>query len=129
MNADSLALVLLLGCAPLACATTPRTVAPSTAASPEPTAEPSEPTAASTEPEAAPAETNEEAMTGIDACDRYLVAYQKCEPKLQPEIQAGNRRSYEAEKNWLVFMRERPEGKELAAACASMQTELDKSCP
>ena len=108
-------------CSPAPAAVPPATAPPAASATPS-----EEPAPAAPEPEVSDPEP--EPVVGLAACDRYLVAYRKCEPKLLPEIQAGDRRTYEAEKNWLVFMKSRPEGKELDATCHSMIAELQKSC-
>lgn len=81
-------------------------------------------------PEAAP-ETAEasEPPIGISACDEYLARYRECEPQLQAEIQAGDRRAYRAERGWIAYLRDSPEGAQLAEACREMTTELDQACP
>ncbi len=63
------------------------------------------------------------------ACQRYLELYESCEPRLLPEIQAGNRRSFRAEKAWLDHIAKTPEVATLADACASMLQDLEKACP
>jgi hypothetical protein len=119
--------VFALTLAVAACSPTPAAVPAPATPPPSTSATPSEePSPPASEP--APSEAESEPIIGIAACDRYLAAYQKCEPKLSPEIQAGDRRTYEAEKNWLVFMKTSPEGKGLEAACQSMIAELTKSC-
>ena len=63
------------------------------------------------------------------ACQRYLELYESCEPRLLPEIQAGNRRSFRAEKAWLDHIAKTPEVATLADACASMLQDFEKACP
>jgi hypothetical protein len=63
------------------------------------------------------------------ACQRYLELYQSCEPRLQADIQSGNRRSLRAEQARLDYLAKTPEVAQLADACASMLQELEKACP
>jgi hypothetical protein len=62
-------------------------------------------------------------------CEIYIAHYERCEPRLQAEIDTGDRRSARAERAWLEHMRTRPEGVTLADSCAEMLTELQKACP
>lgn len=80
-------------------------------------------------PVAAPASPGEETPTSLPpACDQYLALYESCEAKLQPEIDAGDRRTYASEKAGLEYMAGTPEGAGLAEACAAMYDELKASC-
>lgn len=66
--------------------------------------------------------------TGLASCDEYLALYQACEPKLKGEIQAGERRTYAAERAWIEYMRDTPEGAELGQACWDMRRALEDAC-
>lgn len=70
-----------------------------------------------------------EAITGIPDCDAYLELYARCEARLRPEIMAGDRRFYAAEKASLVHLSESAEAPALPDACAGMLAELRDDCP
>lgn len=70
-----------------------------------------------------------EAITGIPTCDAYLDLYARCEDHLRPEIMAGDRRFYAAEKASLLFLVDSPEGPGLPKACTAMLDALVIDCP
>jgi hypothetical protein len=69
-----------------------------------------------------------ETPIGILACDEYLALYRDCEPKLEPEIQAGDRRDYRHERGWIEYLRDSPEGAQLPEACREMTRDLKRDC-
>lgn len=69
-----------------------------------------------------------EAVTGIPECDAYLDLYQRCETRLEPEIMAGDRRFYKAERAQLEVLAQSPEAPSLPAACTQMLAELTPIC-
>lgn len=77
----------------------------------------------------APAIAEPEAITGILVCDQYLSLYERCEPILEPEIMAGDRRPVHAEKGWLEHLAGTPEKAAMPEACQQMLTELRPKCP
>lgn len=102
---------------------------------PSPEAKPAAPLAATsaeaTELERPPdggVDASRRKSTGIESCDEYLALYQACEPKLQAEIQGGDRRSYESERAWIEYMRDTPEGAQLGEACWDMRRALEDAC-
>ncbi|NUO54340.1 MAG: hypothetical protein HOV80_36305 [Polyangiaceae bacterium] len=122
VRAASISLVAILG----ACGGSSSTAAPATegaAPTTEATAEPA-PVATSSP---APFEPEPEPQPK-GSCERYLELYEKCEPRLQADIQAGNRRSFRAEQARLDYIAKTPEVAELADACASWLPELEKAC-
>jgi len=74
--------------------------------------------------EAAPAPSD----AATHSCDDYLDLYARCEAKLQPEIAAGNRRSYRAERAWIEHLETTPEAATLDDGCAEMLRELRSFC-
>ena len=105
------------------------------ASHPPAAAEPAQPTLAAEgdevdEPTAPPSESRDEpqSIIGVASCDEYLALYEKCEARLQPEIAAGDRRTYQAERVGLELMKAQPTGAELEAACDSLLTQLEKDC-
>lgn len=61
-------------------------------------------------------------------CEAYLALYQRCEPVLEPEIMAGNRRSYRAERAFVEYLRTTPEGADLERSCAELLRALRPVC-
>ncbi len=113
----------LVGCASAPASRPPAAAEPT---QPPPLAEVDE----SDEPTAPPAESKDapESIIGIASCDAYLALYEKCEARLQSEIDAGDRRTYKAERGWLEFMKTQPEGAKLESTCDSMLSQLKKDC-
>ncbi|MCX4240749.1 hypothetical protein [Paraliomyxa miuraensis] len=70
-----------------------------------------------------------EAITGVPDCDAYLELYARCEGFLRPQIMAGDRRFYPAEKGWLLHLAQSPEAPTLPEACAEMLDGLRTDCP
>ncbi len=81
-------------------------------------------------PTAPPSESRDEpqSIIGVASCDEYLALYEKCEARLQPEIAAGARRTYQAERVGLEFMKAQSAGAELEAGCESLLSQLEKDC-
>lgn len=65
---------------------------------------------------------------GVAECDEYLLLYGQCLQVLAPAIEAGERRSLEAERGWLVYVKDTPEGVQLPEACREMTLELQNHC-
>jgi hypothetical protein len=70
-----------------------------------------------------------ETVTGIPTCDAYLDLYARCENHLRPEIMAGDRRFYAAEKASLQRFADSPEAATLPASCTAMLDALESDCP
>jgi hypothetical protein len=134
--------VVLAGCAGSRSTREPAAapaVEPSSDPPAAPAAAPSDPPpgATATGPEVTPshevstvtAPTTGEVITGIPSCDAYLELYARCEDHLRPEIMAGDRRFYAAEKASLLFLVDSPEGPGLPKACTAMLDALVVDCP
>lgn len=65
---------------------------------------------------------------GVPACDAYLDAYRRCEPRLAPDIASGERRSYRAERGWLEYMATTPEAAVLPEICQELLDDIEKFC-
>ncbi|NUO53107.1 MAG: hypothetical protein HOV80_30025 [Polyangiaceae bacterium] len=112
---------VLAACGAPSSSTEPATEDNAATSTPAATAEPAPvatPAPAQPEPESEPK----------GSCQRYLELYEKCEPRLQADIQAGNRRSFRAEQARLDYIAKTPEVAGLADACASWLPELEKAC-
>jgi hypothetical protein len=62
-------------------------------------------------------------------CDEYLALYERCEEYLRPEIMAGDRRFYRAERASLEYLAGTPEAASLPDACHGMLAALRVDCP
>jgi hypothetical protein len=84
-------------------------------------------------PTASPAPTSpasvHASLTGIPVCDEYLSLYQRCEAYLEPQIMAGDRRSYAAEAASLRYFLGTPEAAALPESCRAMHDALRVDCP
>jgi hypothetical protein len=127
------------------CATSPSTPASDPAPAAKPASDPL-PAAtaaapsrqpASTAPQASPSSEGPkvtppmtvETITGIPTCDAYLDLYARCESYLRPQIMAGDRRFYAAEKASLQRFADSPEAASLPASCTAMLDALEIDCP
>jgi hypothetical protein len=70
-----------------------------------------------------------ETITGIPTCDAYLDLYARCESYLRPQIMAGDRRFYAAEKASLLFFADSPDAAKLPQSCTAMLHALLRDCP
>ena len=66
--------------------------------------------------------------TGIAACDAYLDLYEGCEPRLRGEILAGERRTPEAERGWILYIMSTPERASLDQGCLDMLAMIRDRC-
>jgi hypothetical protein len=62
------------------------------------------------------------------SCEEYLALYARCEPKLQAEIAAGNRRSARAERAFIEYLKTTPEAADLDRACSDLLRGLRPVC-
>jgi hypothetical protein len=69
-----------------------------------------------------------EAPESASDCEAYLALYQRCEPVLEPEIMAGNRRSYRAERAFIDYLKTTPEGAGVEQNCAELLRALRPIC-
>jgi hypothetical protein len=120
--------LLLFGWIALGCGAPPPALPPKNDTPPPAPRVVDEPAPEPTEAEPKLSDAGATESTGIVECDEYLALYQKCEPKLMPEIQAGNRRRYDAERAHAVFLIKQ-DPRQMEEACRSFKSELEKSCP
>jgi hypothetical protein len=80
------------------------------------------------QPAPADAATHVANRSPFASCDDYLDLYARCEAQLQPEIAAGNRRSYRAERARIEHLETTPEAATLDDGCAEMLRELRSFC-
>lgn len=127
----ALVAVLFGACAPAAPPADPPAAPPPSAPAAPPEKKPAAP--ATTTPEKKPAPTPSTpataTSTGVRECDDLYALCKACEPKLAPEVAAGNRVSCDAERAKMTHFLTTSEAPGVPAACRASLDALRAKCP